>query len=110
LQVDGQQPSPWAQVLWTPSSTQTAVQAAAAPCRRFFMQPFQGQVAGQLEVGSHVSPVSTTEFPQRAMQSLSLLALHAAGQQPSPFAQALLTAPFTHSAVHSAAVPCRVRS
>jgi hypothetical protein len=110
LQVAGQQPSPWAQAVWVPSSVQRAVQAAALPVRSFLMHPVHGQVAGQLETGSHDSPVSIAPFPQRGVQSLSLLALQTGGQQPSPFTHAVWVFPFTHSAVQAAAVPCSRRS
>jgi hypothetical protein len=96
LQVAGQQPSPFAQTLCTPSSTQVAVQAAAEPVRRLRMQAFQGQVAGQLEGGSQVSAPSIAPLPQRAVQSLSTLALQPVGQQPSPFAQAVCATSSTH--------------
>jgi hypothetical protein len=110
LQVAGQQPSPWAQAVWVPPSVHRAVQSAAVPLRTFLMQPAQGQVAGQLDVGSHDSPASTTEFPHRAAQSSSLLALQVGGQHPSPLAQVVWVPALTHSAVQAAAVPCRVRS
>jgi hypothetical protein len=96
LQAAGQQPSPRAHMLWVPSSTQRALQVAAIPSSLRRPQPIQGQVAGQLDGGSQVSPVSTTPFPQRGMQSLSLPALHADGQQPSPFMHADCRTSFTH--------------
>jgi hypothetical protein len=96
LQPAGQQPSPFAQAVWTPSSMQLAVQAAAEPTSFRRMQAFQGQVAGQLEGGSQVSPASIAPLPQWAVQSLSTLALQAAGQQPSPDVQAVCTTSSTH--------------
>jgi hypothetical protein len=74
------------------------------------MHAFHGQVAGQLDCGSQVSPGSTAEFPHRPVQSSSLVALQAGGQQPSPLAHVVCRLAFTHSAVHAAAVPCKVRS
>jgi hypothetical protein len=46
------------------------------------------QDAGQFP--SQVSPVSTVELPHVAEQSLSLLLLHPAGQQPSPVTQVVM--------------------
>src|SRR5262249_2407676 len=51
---------------------------------------------GQLDAGSQVSPASTTPLPHFAAQSLSLLALQAAGQQPSPGTHAACTPLSTH--------------
>ena len=42
---------------------------------------------GQEDFGSQVSPGSTTPLPQVGEQSGSVLALHPAGQQPSPVTQ-----------------------
>src|SRR5262249_24116851 len=64
----------------------------------------------QVEGGSHVSPASTAELPQVIVQSLSLLALHPAAQQPSPLVHVAMTVVFTHLAEHAAAVPCSARS
>ncbi len=96
VQPVGQQPSPLAQAVWTPSSVQLAVQLAADPTSFRRMQAFQGQVAGQAEGGSQVSPVSTAPLPHLGLQSLSTLALQAAGQQPSPEAQAVWRVSSTH--------------
>jgi hypothetical protein len=96
LQPAGQQPSPWAQAVWVPSAVQAAVQVAAAPVSLRRAQPIQGQVAGQLEGGSQVSPASVAPFPHLATQSLSLVALQPAGQQPSPFVQAVCSLSATH--------------
>jgi hypothetical protein len=48
------------------------------------------QEVGQEVFGSQVSPGSTTPLPQVGEQSESLLALHPAGQQPSPETQAVM--------------------
>jgi hypothetical protein len=48
------------------------------------------QEVGQLEAGSQVSPGSTTPLPQVGEQSESVLALHPAGQQPSPEVQVVM--------------------
>jgi hypothetical protein len=71
LQPDGQQPSPFAQAVCAPSSTQAAVQAAADPDRRRRAQPIQGHAVGQLCGGSQVSPLSIMPLPQRGRQSTS---------------------------------------
>jgi hypothetical protein len=47
------------------------------------------QDVGQDEAGSQVSPFSTTPLPQLGEQSESVLAVHPAGQQPSPEIQAV---------------------
>jgi hypothetical protein len=96
LQAEGQQPSPLAQAVCMPAATHWAVQAAAVPCSVRSWQPTGGQLAGQL-LPSQVSAQagSVTPLPQR--------------QQPSPFAQVVITTSFTHSALHWAAVPCRRR-
>jgi hypothetical protein len=46
------------------------------------------QEVGQDEAGSQVSPGSTMPLPQVGEQSESVLAVHPAGQQPSPGRQA----------------------
>jgi len=67
-------------------------------------------VAGQLP--SQVSPVSTTELPQEAEQSVSVLWLQPGAQQPSPLvhwvmalwahdAEQLLALPVSESMVHA---------
>ena len=48
------------------------------------------QEVGQEDFGSQVSPFSTTPLPQLGEQSESLLALHPAGQQPSPETQVVM--------------------
>jgi hypothetical protein len=60
------------------------------------------QSAGQLP--SHVSPGSTTRLPQLAEQSLSLLLLQPAGQQPSPVVH-WVSAWCAHAALHVDALP-----
>jgi hypothetical protein len=45
------------------------------------------QEVGQDKAGSQVSPFSTTPLPQLGEQSESVLAVHPAGQQPSPETQ-----------------------
>jgi hypothetical protein len=47
-------------------------------------------VVGQDDAGSQVSRDSTTPLPQVGEQSESELALHPAGQQPSPETQAVM--------------------
>ena len=48
------------------------------------------QEVGQDDAGSQVSPGSTTALPQVGEQSESVLALHPAGQQPSPATQVVM--------------------
>ena len=48
------------------------------------------QEVGQEDGGSQVSPPSTTVLPQVGEQSESVLALHPAGQQPSPATQVVM--------------------
>ena len=48
------------------------------------------QVVGQVDFGSQVSPFSTTPLPHAGEQSESVLALHPAGQQPSPPTQVVM--------------------
>jgi hypothetical protein len=98
LHVGGQQPSPGVQTVCVPSSTQAAVQAAELPVSFFFMHAVHGHVVGQLEGGSHFSPASTAPLPHFGTQSLSVLALQAGGQQPSPSVQALMSVSSTQRA------------
>jgi hypothetical protein len=62
------------------------------------------QLLGHEEGGSHVSPVSTTPFPQLGEQSLSLLALHPGAQQPSPDLHSVMGEKL-HAAEQLAALP-----
>ena len=96
LQADGQQPSPLAQAVCMPSSTQRAVQLSALPSSLRRPQPFQGQLRGHIDGGSQVSPASMAPLPQRAVQSLSLVALQPPGQQPSPLTHWVCMTSFTH--------------
>jgi len=48
------------------------------------------QEVGQEDFGSQVSPFSTTPLPQVGEQSESVLAVHPAGQQPSPATQVVM--------------------
>ena len=48
------------------------------------------QLVRQVAGGSQVSPGSTTPLPQVGEQSESVLALHPAGQQPSPEVQVVM--------------------
>jgi hypothetical protein len=94
LQAGGQQLSPLVQVEIIAPSTHFASQVEELPCRTRRWQPTAGQLVGQLP--SQVSPASTTPFPQWGVQSLSVLALQAAGQQPSPFTHAVCWTSSTH--------------
>jgi hypothetical protein len=96
VQPEGQQPSPEAQVVCAPSSTQRAVHAAAVPVSFCRVQPTAGQLAGHVPGGSQASPASITPLPHAALQSLSLLALQPGGQQPSALTQAVCMPSLTH--------------
>jgi hypothetical protein len=90
LHPAGQQPSPETQVLivvWL----QATLQLALLPVIRSMVQALLSlQEVGQEDFGSQVSPFSTTPLPQVGEQSESLLALHPAGQQPSPATQVVM--------------------
>jgi hypothetical protein len=62
------------------------------------------QLAGQLAIGSQVSPVSTTPLPQVAEQSESFAAVHVAAQQPSPPTQVVMGRAL-HATLHAWALP-----
>jgi len=96
LQPDGQHESFGVQAVVTAAFTQRASHVAALPCSVRCWQPRAGHVAGQLP--SHISPGSTTPFPQRAGQSVSLMALQPVGQQPSLFMQAVWVPAATQAA------------
>jgi hypothetical protein len=84
----GQQPSPVAHWLMV-TRLQAAVHVAALPVSESTVQAFASlheASVGQEPGGSHVSPASGTPFPQLTEQSLSVLLLQPAGQQPSPLA------------------------
>jgi hypothetical protein len=61
-------------------------------------------VEGQVDLGSQVSPASTTPLPHFGVQSESLLALHPAGQQPSPDTQVVM-AVWLHATLQLALLP-----
>ena len=90
LHPAGQQPSPETQVLivvWL----QATLQLALLPVIRSMVQALLSlQEVGQEDFGSQVSPVSTTPLPHVGEQSESTLALHPAGQQPSPATQVVM--------------------
>src|SRR5262245_33609864 len=78
LQPDGQQPSLEKEQVVIALCAHCAVQVLALPTSRSVVQALPSlQLAsvGQLDGGSQVSPTSTTPFPQRGVQSASLLAL-----------------------------------
>jgi len=90
LHPAGQQPSPLTQVVMA-ACAHTAEQLDAAPVNVSAVQALPSlQSAGQLP--SQTSPGSTWPLPHDAEQSLSLLWLQPAGQQPSPPTQALTAA------------------
>lgn len=84
----GQQPSPalhWVMVVTLHARLQLAALPVGAATVHGLLSVQEGQEPG----GSQVSPVSTMPLPQPA-QSLSLPGVQVVGQQPSPFAQALM--------------------
>jgi hypothetical protein len=107
-QPGGQQLSPLIQAVigvW-----QTAVQSAALPSSVSSVHglPSSAQLVGQDDTGSQVSPNSTTPLSHTGAQSLSVLALHPAGQQLSPLIQAVIGV--WQTAVQFAALPSSVSS
>jgi hypothetical protein len=91
LQPEGQQPSPWVQVVML-VVPQIAVQVAALPESESMVQGLpSSQEEGQEPGGSQVSPGSTTLLPHTGEQLESVLALQPEGQQPSPPVQAVIT-------------------
>ena len=90
LHTLGQQPSPETQavmVVWL----QVTLQLVRLPVLASVVQAMSSsQEVGQEDGGSQVSPDSITLLPQVGVQSESLLALHAAGQQPSAATQAVM--------------------
>ncbi len=68
---------------------QAALQLAALPVSRSMVQAMPSlQEVGQLP--SQLSPGSSTPLPQLAEQSESVALVQPAGQQPSPWTQALI--------------------
>jgi hypothetical protein len=88
LHCDGQQLSPDIHAVCCLSLTHSAVQVPPLISLRS-SHPTGGQVVGQLDSGSQVSIPSLTPLSHLALQSLSFVALHPEGQQPSLFAQAV---------------------
>jgi hypothetical protein len=90
LHPAGQQPSPETQVVmavWV----QATLQVALLPVIWSVVQAMLSlQEVGQEDFGSQVSPFSTTPLPHFGEQSESSLALHPAGQQPSPETQVVM--------------------
>jgi hypothetical protein len=110
LQLAGQQLSSFKHIVCVPEFWHSAAQVPAlARVRR--LQASCGQVVGQLESGSHVSPVSTMPFPQDAGQSASRLAadvLQPGGQQPSARVPLHASCVVEHRALHVAGDPVYV--
>ena len=104
LQPNAQQPSPLVQLVFA-ILLQTALQVVAEPLRESTVQTLESKhEVGQLP--SQDSFASTIEFPQAAVQSSSLLLLQPAGQQPSPFAQEVMSSK-TQTALQSFELPLR---
>ena len=103
-QPAGQQPSPPAQLTMA-TLEHAALQVAALPVMVSFVQSLpSSQLTGQVPGGSQVSPDSTTELPQLALQSPSVVWLQPAGQQLSPAAQLTMGA-FVQATLQLAALP-----
>ena len=84
---------------------QATSQVAALPVISSVVQGLpSSQVVGHDDFGSQVSPVSTTPFPHFGRQSVSLLALHPTGQQPSPATQVVM-AVCVQATLHVALLP-----
>ena len=85
LHPAGQQPSLKAAQVVIPVWLQATLQLALLPVILSMVHVLaSSQEVGQDDAGSQVSPGSTTPLPQVGEQSVSVLALHPAGQQPSP--------------------------
>jgi len=74
---------------------QTTLHVAALPVCVSFVQSFWSSQTGHEPGGSHVSPASMRPLPQPG-QSPSFIAVHPAGQHPSPVIQALTGPASTH--------------
>ena len=91
----GQHPSPFAGVVIAGNEQVAAHDPAPVSTSLVHAMPSL-QVVGQRPgmpagiVVSHASPASTTPFPQVAVQSESVVMVAPAGQQPSPFAGAVI--------------------
>src|SRR5262249_31343952 len=93
LQPEGQQPSLVKLQRVIALCAHWAVQVCALPTRRSVVHALPSlhcARVGHDDGGSQVSPASTTPFPQRGWQSLSLFALQLAGQQLSPPVHAVI--------------------
>jgi hypothetical protein len=99
LQALGQQSSPLAQTVCMREFSQAALQVPGFLSSRSW-QPMAGQVVGQVESGSQVSPASLTLLPHMTPQSLSLALLQPGGQQSSPGMHVVCKRSFTHWALH----------
>ncbi len=90
LHPAGQQPSPPTQVVMA-EWLQATLQLALLPVILSMVQALpSSQEAGQEDFGSQVSPVSNAPLSHVGEQSESVLALHPAGQQPSPPTQVVM--------------------
>jgi hypothetical protein len=88
LQPGAQQPSPLLQVLIA-TFVQATSQVATLPVMVSVVQALPSSQL-VLQFVSQVSPFSTAPLPHEGVQSLSLFALHPAGQHPSPSLQATM--------------------
>src|SRR5262249_21256791 len=99
VQPCGQQPSLVKEQRVTGTCAHCAVQVCALPTKLSVVHAspsLQLAAVGQDDGGSQVSPVSTTPLPQRGRQSASVLALQAAGQQPSAVMEQAVVALCVH--------------
>jgi hypothetical protein len=91
LQPAGQQESPGMQLVMS-AKLHATLQLAMLPTLVSVVHAVPSlQSVGQKVVGSQVSPTSVTPLPQLDVQSASDAASQPAGQQPSPFTQALIS-------------------
>ena len=103
VQPGGQQPSPPVQAVMA-AKAQAALQVDALPTSVSSVQALPSlQLSGQLS--SHASPRSTTPSPHVSEQSSSFGAVQPEGQQPSPFAQAVIGEK-VHTASQLTSEPC----
>jgi hypothetical protein len=105
LQPGAQQPSPSTHVVIA-GCVHTTLHWPAMPVSTSFVHAFPSlaHVVGQFP--SHVSPISTTMFPQVVEQSSSFVELQPGAQQPSPSMHVVI-AGCVHATLHDTAAPVR---
>jgi hypothetical protein len=103
----GQQPSSFLHMFSTPAATHWALQVPGMLSVNL-SQTIMGQLMGQVESGSHCSPVSTRSLPQTAPQSTSMFAavwLQPPGQQLSEVRPEQATGVTLQRALHRSGLP-----